>query len=203
MGVWELYKNQPSFVLGFHGCDKAVAEKVISHGDKLLPSDKPYDWLGGGVYFWEGSPHRAQEWAEGMARRPSSNPNRVREPAVIGAVIDLGLCCNLFDSDSLDEVADAWRFFRSSRRRGGLPIPKNEGKAPDMLKRYRDRAVIEQMHTLRRLMNVPGYDTVRGPFPEGRKLYPGAGLTRRAHIQIAVRNVECIKACFYPIKQGA
>ncbi len=27
--MWELYKTQPSFVLGFHGCDEEVGRAVI------------------------------------------------------------------------------------------------------------------------------------------------------------------------------
>jgi hypothetical protein len=54
--AWDRYKNLPAFVLGFHGCDAAVADKVIAGKAHLEPSNKPHDWLGSGAYFWEGSP---------------------------------------------------------------------------------------------------------------------------------------------------
>jgi hypothetical protein len=42
------------------------------------------------------------------------------------------------------------------------------------------------------------YDTVRGAFLEGDPIYPGAGFSREAHIQIAVRNRACILGVFRP-----
>ena len=53
-----------SLVVGYHGCDDAVARKVISLKESLLPSQNPWDWLGHGFYFWEDSPARAVQWAE-------------------------------------------------------------------------------------------------------------------------------------------
>ena len=106
--MWDLYQSQPAFVLGFHGCDATIAAKIVAGDEPIHPSNKPYDWLGGGAYFWESSPHRAMEWAEQMAHRRSANPRRVQKPAIVGAVIDLGYCCNLFDSAALDELQNAW-----------------------------------------------------------------------------------------------
>lgn len=201
--MWDLYKVQPAFVLGFHGCDADVAASVIAGTEHLNHSNKKHDWLGGGAYFWEGSPHRALEWAEDMAQRPSTSPNRIRNPAVVGAIIDLRNCCNLFDSSALHELKDAWELFRLTSKRDGAPIPVNKGATPDRLGRFRDRAVIEFMHTLRKESGLYPYDSVRAAFPEGGKLYPGAGFTRRSHIQIAVRNRACIKGYFKPIPQAA
>jgi hypothetical protein len=81
----------------------------------------------------------------------------------------------------------------------GSDIPENVGSTPDRLGRFRDRAVIEFMHTLRAQGGLPAYDTVRAAFPEGDRLYDGAGFTARSHIQIAVRNPACIKGYFKPI----
>jgi len=59
-----VYEYQPSFILGFHGCNKAVGEEILSDPKlHLKPSEKSYDWLGSGIYFWEGSVARAWEWA--------------------------------------------------------------------------------------------------------------------------------------------
>jgi hypothetical protein len=197
--MWDLYKVQPAFVLGFHGCDVAVAAKVIAGEEHLNPSTKSYDWLGSGAYFWEGSPHRAMEWAEDMAARPGTSPNRIQRAGVVGAIIDLRNCFNLFDSAALDELRDAWNLFKLTSDRDGFPLPENKGGTPDRLGRFRDRAVIEFMHTLRQETGLPMYDSVRAAFPEGGRLYPGAGFTKRSHIQIAVRNLACIKGYFRPI----
>jgi hypothetical protein len=119
---------------------------------------------------------------------------------VVGAIIDLRNCCNLLDSRALDEVATAHKAFTEVTRSVGGAMPTNVGATPDRLGRYLDRAVIEFMHGLRTEVQAEPYDTVRAAFPEGGDLYPGAGFTKRAHIQIAVRNPACIKGYFHAIK---
>lgn len=56
-----------AFVLGYHGCDAAVAEQVL-RGRNFRHSNNDYDWLGG-VYFWEANPRRGLEWARELKRR--------------------------------------------------------------------------------------------------------------------------------------
>lgn len=58
-----MYSNLPNLVLGFHGCDEETYKKVLYNHEPLLPSLNSYDWLGNGIYFWENSFSRAQEWA--------------------------------------------------------------------------------------------------------------------------------------------
>ncbi len=48
-------------VIGYHGCDRTVAEDVLLRGGTLKPSANPYDWLGKGIYFWEHGPDRGLE----------------------------------------------------------------------------------------------------------------------------------------------
>lgn len=95
--MWDLYKFQPSFVLGFHGCDKTVAERVLAGKQHLRYSNNKHDWLGNGIYFWESSPQRAMEWAEFVRDNPSVSSGKVETPAVVGAIIDLGYCGTLHD----------------------------------------------------------------------------------------------------------
>ncbi len=41
-----MYKALPSFVLGFHGCDKEVVDNIINSNNKYLePSENDYDRL--------------------------------------------------------------------------------------------------------------------------------------------------------------
>ena len=53
-----MYEVLPSFVLGFHGCDRSVGENVLSGKTRLRKSSNDYDWLGNGIYFWENNPQR-------------------------------------------------------------------------------------------------------------------------------------------------
>src|SRR5690349_15456714 len=99
----------PAFVLGFHGCDRAVAERVISRKASLRPSRNDYDWLGHGIYFWENDPRRAALWAREQSGRARSK-GRKFEPAVVGAVIDLGRCLDLLNSTSIEIVEQAYGY---------------------------------------------------------------------------------------------
>lgn len=46
-----LYSRRSNLVIGFHGCDKSVVNKVIVGEDNLIASTNDYDWLGHGIYF--------------------------------------------------------------------------------------------------------------------------------------------------------
>lgn len=201
--MWGLYKTQPSFVLGFHGCDEENGRAVIAGERDLAASANEYDWLGNGVYFWEGSPQRAWEWARSVHKR---RPGFVKSPFVVGAVIDLGLCFNLTDIGATAELRTAYDLYKAAADSQGVPLPENKGGTKDRLLRYLDRAVIEFMHQLRTQLPGPDgkplapYDSARAPFLEGDDLYPGAGIKAESHLQIAVRNPACIKGYFLPRK---
>jgi hypothetical protein len=193
---WEaLFKRSPGLVLGFHGCDKAVAERVLSGEDQhLKASANDYDWLGGGIYFWESDPWRALEFASNAKDSPHLTKGKITEPYVVGAVISLGLCCNLLESSALDELHKAYEFLGAASEVTGTSLPRNRGR--DLGQRYLDRAVIEAMHRLRDKNGLSPYQSVRAAFIEGNSLYEGAGFNARNHIQIAVRDAQCILGYF-------
>ncbi len=201
---WDMYKRQPGFVLGFHGCDQRVGESVLAGERHLTPSTNPYDWLGSGIYFWESSPARALQFAEAAASTAKmTTKGNIKTPFVLGAIIDLGNCFNLIDASALKELREAYDFVSSAL--AATELPKNVG-GPDKLMRNLDRAVLETMHQLRAGFHeasraTPPYDTVRSPFGEGGELYPGSGFSSKAHIQIAVRNSDCIRGYFRPIQR--
>lgn len=85
-----MYTTLPAFVLGFHGCDQSIADTVISDRSGLRFSRNDYDWLGHGIYFWENDPQRALEYAQMLCEHPRRGKGSISQPAVIGAVIDLG-----------------------------------------------------------------------------------------------------------------
>jgi len=194
-----VYDVLPSFVLGFHGCDASVAEKVFAGRADLKPSENDYDWLGHGVYFWEQNPRRALDYARLLKKYPQRNRRAiVRRPAVVGAIIDLGLCLNLLDAQFLALVRDAFAHLEKSAAVTGMPLPRNRsvGKSGDLLLRNLDCSVIETAHELRNLGAFAPFSTVRGVFVEGAPLYDGAGFHAESHIQICVRDTRCIKGYF-------
>jgi hypothetical protein len=180
-----------SLVLAYHGCDASVAERVIAGREHLRLSRRGYDWLGGGVYFWEDSESRAWQWAEEGVRE-----RRLKKPAVVGAVIQLRECLNLIDPESIEIVRKAHAaYLRMSRLTGRKP-ETNRGK--DLRARFLDCEVFNTLHHLREKEGKEPFDTVRAFFVEGTELYPGAGLRAQDHIQIAVRNPACIRGYFRP-----
>jgi|WetSurMetagenome_2_1015567.scaffolds.fasta_scaffold155251_3 hypothetical protein len=190
-----LYSKRPTFILGFHGCDKSVAEMVVNGKGNLKPSMNEYDWLGHGIYFWENNIQRAWEFAEEVKKRTG----KIEEPAVIGAILDLGFCMDLTDSEHLEELSKVYKPFKEVVKLQGGEMPVNKKiKSGEMLKRNLDCAIIQFYHYVKYKMDTPLYDSVRGVFWEGGPLYPGAGLSKKNHIQICVRNPNCIKGLFMP-----
>lgn len=197
-----MYSVLPSFILGFHGCDEAVAESVFAGKTTLKPSQNDYDWLGQGIYFWENNPLRALEYAKHMQKHPKWCKETIKKPAVIGAVIDLGRCLNLLDSTSIELVKEAYTLYEKSCAVEGQPMVENKNAkgSKDLLLRYRDCAVIETLHGFRAAKKERAFDSVRGMFVEGSPIYKGAGFHDKSHIQVCVRTADCIKGYFRPIK---
>ncbi len=165
---------------------------------RLTESTNDYDWLGNGIYFWENDPKRALQFARFLKDNPARNHQNIKNPAVIGAAIDLGFCFNLMETESLASLKNTYGIIRQKL---GRKLPKNKpgGKGgSDLLLRNLDRLVIETTHTLIEEAGMTPYDTVRGLFFEGEELYPNAGFREKNHIQICVRNPNCIKAYFLP-----
>lgn len=200
--MWQLYKRHPGFVLGFHGCDQEVGEAILSGKSKQAGSNNNYDWLGPGMYFWEGNPERARQFAiQAASSNPLVSKGRVYKPFVVGAIIDLGLCFNLLDSDALAELAQAYRALSSAHKSQCSIMPENK-HGPDLSARFLDCAVIKSMQKLRADAGHPAYDTIRGAFWEGGPLYPGAGFSKHAHMQIAVVSQDSIRGYFRPIESA-
>lgn len=192
-----LYEKVTPYIIGFHGCDQSVA-------DILLSSDKPtfkkstnnYDWLGNGMYFWENDPNRAWEYILEVQKREKK---RIINPTVVGAVLDLGHCLNLVENRYISLVKDTFLGYKEKTKADGLELPVNKSVSSsdhDNLFRHLDCAVIEFVHTL---AVVEPFDSVRGMFIEGGKVYEGAGFHEKTHVQIAIRNPEMIKGYFRPL----
>lgn len=191
------YNRLPSFVLGFHGCDEKLKLDLINGKKRLAHSNNCYDWLGSGIYFWENDPNRALSYAKQIKKHPERCKQKIETPAVVGAIIDLGYCLNLFEEENLKLVKESYTFLKAFEKLG-WPMPVNKG-GKELLLRDLDCAVINLLHDLRKQFKEPPFDTVRAPFLEGEPLYPNAGFKSKNHIQICVRSNECIKGYFDPI----
>jgi hypothetical protein len=176
-------------VVGYHGCERKLADGLLTGKVPISAwnkSDNAYDWLGEGIYFWEHSPTRALRWATERFHRRA---------AVIGAVIQLGTCFDLLDEEITTLLARSYPKFAVSYQAAGKPLPANKGK--DTKLRELDCAVINEC-VYRVGLRQHSFDTVRGAFLEGLPIFPGTTISAETHIQIAVRNVDCILGVFRP-----
>jgi hypothetical protein len=181
----------PTWVLGYHGCEREVAEKVLgSSKEHLQFSRNTWDWLGSGIYFWENNPQRALDWAK----------RHKQEPAVVGAIIDLGNCLDLLEAESIDAVEEAYGSLKETIEAAGKQLPENTG-GQDRLRRALDCEVINYLHGMLERENAEPYGSVRAAFLEGDPIYPKAGFHKETHIQMCVRNPDLIMGYFRVLEE--
>lgn len=192
-----MYSTRTGLVLGFHGTDEAIVRAVVNGETELQASANKYDWLGNGIYFWDNSPSRALQWAEQLSRRPGST---IRQPAVLGAILDLRYCLDLLDYRNLRLVKSGYLTLQANVAARGETLPTNFNTS-DLLQRELDCAVLESLHETMREADSRSFDSVRGVFWEGKELYPNAGFREKDHIQICIRSIACIKGYFLPLER--
>jgi hypothetical protein len=192
-----MFNNRSNLILGYHGLDELIGRRIIAGEDELLPSENDYDWLGHGIYFWENSLVRAQQWAEKQSQRKDTS---VKSPFAIGATINLGNCLDLLDQQWLDYVGEAYTFMVADLESQGKEIQENlpwNAADIDFKNRKLDCAVILYAIRMAEKEGEP-FDSVRAAFWEGNDLYPNAGFKQHNHIQISIINPECIRGIFLP-----
>ena len=179
-------------VVGYHGCTEEFARELLLGTKKIRdwsPSTNVWDWLGHGIYFWEHSPERAMRWAI------EKYTSRSLQPAVLGAVIQLGRCFDLLNEAITIVLLEKYQTLAQAYGGQSKSLPMNSGV--DHKRRHLDCLVINLCLDALSERGIE-YDTVRGAFLEGEPVYPGAGFRRETHIQIAVRNPACILGVFQP-----
>lgn len=183
-------------VLGSHGCDKSVADCVLAGNDTLQKSQKSYDWLGSGIYFWEHGPERAMDWA-----KEQKELGKIESPAIIGAVIHLGNCFDFMDIRSTRILAEAYPKFIELHEFLGQELPKNEARDKadsDLLRRKLDCSMINWLCDVMEEDQSKPFDSVRGMFQEAQPAFNGSSIFLKSHIQLAIRNTSCILGYFRP-----
>jgi hypothetical protein len=208
-----MYRNRPNLYIGFHGCDHSVMFNLITNPDKVKKSQEKFDWLGHGFYVWENNHARALKWAVDKKQRGGE----ITTPAVVGVIYQLDYCLDLTDSESIELLPTYYKLMREDLSITGKNIPKNRNvigdKNHDLVVRELDCAVIEYMHQkideeIKSDLKAEGYseyrhfDSVRGIFTEGGPIFEGAGIQSKNHIQVCIRNLNCIKGFFIPRKES-
>jgi hypothetical protein len=203
-----MYDVKPNLVIGFHGCERAIRDQLLNKPNDIIYSRQPYDWLGHGMYFWENNYIRALQWAEDKMKRGA-----IKVPSVIGAVIHLGYCCDFLDAKYIQRLKEDYKIMKEAYMTTGKEMPKNQDlphdKHKDKILRELDCAVIEFMHSTivssnsheNDYMGNKAFDSTRGAFTEGGPAFEGAGLFEKSHIQICIRNPNCILGFLLPRKE--
>jgi hypothetical protein len=190
-----VYVSKPNLIIGFHGCEKEDQNKLLNDIKYFKNSHEDYDWLGHGMYFWDNNPERALFWANDKKKAGT-----LKEPAVIGAVIDLGRCFDLLDSTNIKLLKEGYTLFIKESLELNKPIPQNKNhsksKGSDKVLRYLDCAVIEYTSKFLQNKGEKPFDSIRAVFVEGDPIYPEAGFNEKSHIQICIINPNCIKGIF-------
>ena len=190
-----VYTSDPGLVIGFHGCEESVRDAIVSGSTTLKASKNKYDWLGHGFYFWQNNYDRALDFATNPPSKKS-----VQKPAVLGAIISLGSCLDLMDKKHIKAVELSYKSLEESviSDNGKLPMNKNTLNSNDRILRELDCYVIENLHKTIKDSHCSPFDSTRGVFIEGSPIYENAGFHEKTHIQICVRNPNCIKGFFIP-----
>lgn len=198
-----LYLSRGTLMIGFHGCEKSVAHELVTNPNKIKVSSNSYDWLGTGFYVWENNYERALKWAQDTKKE---------DPAVLGVIYDLGYCLDLMDSSCIELLSAAYEQMKKDMASNNIPFPSNQDASfdenHDKLKRNLDCALVNYLTTLmetsyQKQIKARGYaeltpfDTVRGCFTEGKKIFD-TEIYEKTHIQICIRNLNCIKGFFLP-----
>ena len=190
-----VYTSDPGLIIGFHGCEKFIRDAVVSGNTKLKTSENKHDWLGSGFYFWQNNYERALDFANNPPGK-----KEIRKPAVLGAVLSLGNCLDLMDKKYIELVSMSYKNLVNSATSENIKLPRNKSlnDSKDLVLRELDCSVIEYLHKRLNTTNTPPFDSTRGVFIEGSPIYENAGFHEKTHIQICVRNPNCIKGFFIP-----
>lgn len=179
-------------VIGYHGCEKQFADALLTGSTPIQDwktSKNEWDWLGNGIYFFEHSPDRALRWAR------EKHLGKNQQPAVVGAILQLGQCFDLLDESITSLLAETYEELSQVFANKGVQLPKNHG-CEGKLRKLDCFVINECLH--KRREEGSEYDTVRCAFLEGVPIYPTSGFSKESHIQIAVRNSACILGIFKP-----
>jgi hypothetical protein len=80
-------------------------------------------------------------------------------------------------------------------------VAKNRG-GKDILQRFLDCAVFESLHVVFASDGQDPFDSVRCAFEEGEPSFSGSAIRDKTHVQICIRNLDCIKGYFLPLELG-
>ena len=182
----------PSVVTGFHAGKRSALERAVN-GMRLTWSVQRREWLGYGVYFWVWSEEHAHRWIN-IGYQKGIDWWSDEEPAILEAEIHLGRTLNMTEPSGFQHAATARDSLEAIARAQGWTLPKNHRFVDGVpLNRDYDCLLYNQIHANQAILGKPEFDTVIAAFEDGGLLSPGSSIRSTSHIQVAVRNHNCIK----------
>jgi hypothetical protein len=179
------YSDYHRTVIGYHGTKRETALQIIQGNRAFEPSQNNDDWLGHGVYFWEYAPQQAYLWAKKRQHAKKWDD----EIAVVGSMIRLGFCFDLLDPENVKNLGHLYQEYVKTLAESPDAPPVNV-----MAKKWMNCAVFNFAYAWLEIQQ-PAIDTCRAVFvPTTKKdrIWSGSGINAHAHIQICVRNPDCI-----------
>lgn len=200
-------------VLAYHGCDITIRDGLVRRVIEPKISNNPYDWLGKGLYFFEGDFLRAKKLAQNSHERNLQLLTRqpIGTPAVVGAILDIDRWFDLTTQTGIFDFTRAASALVAGS--AGGEMPRNKQAFPDdedFIHRAFDRAACEMVHKYRELTHKKAledhdsaaivasapYQASRGAYEQGVHIADGSSVRGDTHIQIAVHDLNCIRGWF-------
>jgi len=152
----------------YHGTDLASAENIVATRT-FVPSNGEDDYLGEGIYFFEGSEWHARDWAK---RKAKGKP-----VGTICAFINLGRCLDLSNKEHRDFLRKIALKLVTERR---VPQVSDALVINFVTVTFKGR-----VDTVRAVYCNPNYR-------EGAKIFPGSRFYDYSQLMICVKNPRCI-----------
>jgi len=185
------YLDYHRTVIGFHGTSAKVADDLVA-GEPFTPSTSDNEWLGNGVYFWEYAPKQAWWWAKRF--------NKSANPAVVGAMIRLGNCFDLLDSQNVAVLRRAKEGMMRMMRREKLELPENRRKYKNL-----DCAVFNYFYRQVEEQGEPRIESARAayvPTESKKRIWHASWIYQDTHIQLCIREQKNILAVWHVHPDG-
>lgn len=154
--------------IAYHGTTRLKAVSIIKQKSFTVSRDDE-EWLGDGIYFFEGDIRQAQYWC--------TKSRHYKEWAVIKSIIEAQTVINLVDTDTYERFAASFGKFD-----GKYKTRKN--KEP--------RKIINAV-VLNALYDKMKYDVVRAIFPVTYMDRAKRSNILPMQIQLCIRHNDCIK----------
>jgi hypothetical protein len=179
------YADYHRTIVGYHGTKRETARRIIQGEADFDPSENDDDWLGHGVYFWEYAPQQAWLWANQRRRSQGWDD----EIAVVGSMIRLGVCFDLLDPENVKDLGLLYQAFLRASRESNLRPPTNV-RSKKILNCRVFNFTYEWYLDARPAIDT--FRTVFVPTTKTDRIWKGIGINAHAHIQVCVRNPDCI-----------